>query len=149
MRHAILFTALAALSLGCSTGARRPDSPATHYLNAMVGGTFERGGGGATVGGTYEHSFKDKFGLGAFGDVTLANDTVVALGPGVFFHPAPRWTLLGGLGVELDGDTAVFGRVGGWYDFPQKTFTIAPTAWIDLGLSDFVAFIGVNLGWRF
>lgn len=150
MKNAILLAVVGVLAAACASKAKRPDSPATHYVNLMLGGTIERADGGGTVGGTYEHSFKDKLGLGAFSDVTFGDGTVATVGPGVFFHPAERWTVLGGLGVEFgEGDSALFARVGGWYEFPQKTFTIAPAAWLDFGLGDLVAFLGVNFGWRF
>ena len=76
----------------------------------------------------------------------FGHDTSTVLGGAVFVHVAERWTLLAGPGVEFaEGDADLLARIGGFYDIPMDNWTIAPTAWIDVG--DGVSFfLGVSFG---
>jgi hypothetical protein len=100
------------------------------------------------LGVNYEYRESKKLGFMGFGDVAFARDTSTVLGGGVAVHPADRWTLFAGPGVELvEGDADFLARVGGWYEFPIEKYTLAPTAWLDFG--DGVAFmLGVSFGFH-
>ena len=133
LRPALLFILLC---VGC---AQTPEGePVPSYkpnaMNVLLGGSFDRAGDGPALGANYEHRLKQTLGVGGFGDIAFADETSTVLGGAVFVHPADRWTLLAGPGVEfVDGDADVVARVGGWYAIPVKEYAIAPTAWLDLG----------------
>jgi hypothetical protein len=121
-------------------------SYAPHTMNVLLGGSFDRAGDGVALGANYEYRTSRHLGAGAFGDVAFANETSTVLGGGIFVHPADRWTLLAGPGVEFaDGESDVIVRVGGWYAIPIDRYRLAPTAWIDLG-GDAAVFLGLSFG---
>jgi hypothetical protein len=75
------------------------------------------------------------------------------LGAVANFHPAGRWKVLTGLGVERkignETDKLLF-RVGGAYEFQVGNGTIAPMVAYDF-LEDAtdVAYVGVAIGFEF
>jgi hypothetical protein len=149
--RSLLLAAALALSVGCA--ARSTTDPATpyapHTVNLILGASFNRSGDGVALGGNYEYRTHGKLGYGGFADIAFGDDTSTAVGGAVYYHPADRWGILAGPGVAIaDGDADVFARVGGWYAFPFTEFTLAPTAWIDLG-EDVAGFFGVSVGFRF
>lgn len=156
MRQLIALSALLLL-VGCAStwGAQAPMATRGRHgdntLNGIAGITLDRSDDGFTIGANYERHLKDRrFGAGGFADVTFGDDTVLAIGPAFYYHPADRWVLLAGPGAEIgDGDSAAFARVGGRYEFPYKDWIISPYAHVDLGLGDAVVFLGVSFGWDF
>lgn len=140
--------AAAALLGGCASA---PDEGAggsyePHTMNVLLGGSFDRAGDGVALGANYEYRVSKHLGAGAFGDVAFASETSTVLGGGIFVHPADRWTLLAGPGVDfVDGDADVIARIAGWYAFPIDGYRLAPTAWIDLG-GDTAFFLGLSFG---
>jgi len=144
-------TILVAAALSVATGCAAPaaSSGARSYepntMNVLVGASLSRHGDGVAVGGNYEYRKEDKLGFGGFADVAFADDTSTVLGGAIFWHPADRWTVFGGPGVNFaNGDADVLARVGGYYTFEIDKFTIAPTGWVDLA-DDVAFFIGVGL----
>ena len=138
------------LLVGCAATPARRGGSSDQLVNAYAGWTVNRADGGPTIGATYEQPWKDDLGLGGFADVTFADHTDVVVGPAVFYHPADRWTAFGGLGIEFEGgDSGLLARIGGSYEFPQKSYSISPMAFLDIGRSDVIAFLGVAFGWRF
>jgi hypothetical protein len=147
----LLTTILVAAALcavtGCAataaSGGARSYEP--HTMNVLVGASFNRPDTGVGVGANYEYRKEDKLGFGGFADIAFADEVSTVLGGAVFWHPVDRWTVFGGPGVMfVDGDADVIARVGGSYTFPVKKWTIAPTAWVDLG-EDVAVFIGAAL----
>ncbi|HEX5137836.1 MAG TPA: hypothetical protein VFY93_12740 [Planctomycetota bacterium] len=140
-----------AATLGILAGcAATPEQGAASYepqsMNVLLGGSFDRAGDGVALGANYEYRVSHHLGAGAFADVAFARDASTVLGGGIFVHPADRWTLLAGPGVEFaDGDADVIGRVGGWYAIPVDRYRLAPTAWVDIG-GDTAFFIGLSFG---
>jgi len=141
---------LAAVGCASTSGEAAPPAYAPHTMNVLIGGSFDRGGDGPALGGTYEYRKRGKVGFGGFADVAFGNDTSTVVGGAVFVRPEERWGLMAGPGVEfINGNTNVLARIGGWYEFPMDEFTISPIGWIDLDSDDVSFFIGVALGLRF
>ncbi|MGH7163140.1 MAG: hypothetical protein ACREID_06630 [Planctomycetota bacterium] len=121
-------------------------------VNLLVGVTIDRADDGFTLGGNYERRLGDELGVGGFADATFGGDhTAAVVGPAVFYHPADRWVVFGGPGVEFfRGDAEALARLGVWYEFPVEKLTLSPTFFVDLGGDDdAAAFLGVSLGWKF
>ncbi len=149
-RETALSLAVFFVATGCAATPESEPAPAykPHTMNVLVGGSFDRAGDGAAVGANYEYRKTKHLGFGAFGDVAFAQETSTVLGGGVFVHPAERWTLLVGPGVEFaDGDADVIARLGGWYAIPVDSYTLAPTAWIDIS-GDTAFFLGLSFGFN-
>ncbi|HEX5138679.1 MAG TPA: hypothetical protein VFY93_17035 [Planctomycetota bacterium] len=154
MRNLVI-TILAAAALSAVTGcaATASDSGARSYepntMNAVVGVSMNRPETGVLLGANYEYRRDDKLGFGGFADIAIGDDTSTALGGAVFWHPKDRLTVFGGPGVNFtSGDADIIARVGGYYTFEWKKYTIAPTAWVDLG-DDVAVFIGAGLIFHF
>lgn len=148
LRDSVLpLVAAIGLLAGCAaTPEGGADSYEPHSMNVLLGGSFDRAGDGVALGGNYEYRVSRHLGAGAFGDVAFADETSTVLGGGILVHPADRWTLLAGPGVEFaDGDSDVIARIGTWYAFPVDGYRLAPTAWIDLG-GDTAFFLGLSFG---
>jgi hypothetical protein len=143
----ILVAAALSAVTGCAASAAGSGARSyePHTMNAVVGASLNRHGEGVAIGANYEYRKEDKLGFGGFADIAFADDTSTVLGGAVFWHPADRWSVFGGPGVNFaDGDADVIARLGGFYTFPLDKFTVAPTGWIDLG-DDVAFFIGVGL----
>jgi len=155
MKHLVM-TILAAAALSAVTGcaATAASSGARSYepntMNVLVGASFNRPEAGVALGANYEHRRDDKLGFGGFADIAFGSDTSTVVGGAVFWHPEDRWAVFGGPGVNFtSGDNAeVIARLGGYYTFPVKEWTVAPTGWIDLG-NHVALFIGVGAIFRF
>lgn len=154
MRNLVI-TILAAAALSAMTGcaATAASSGAKSYepntMNAVVGVSLNRPETGVLVGANYEYRRDDKLGFGGFADVAFGNDTSAVVGGAVFWHPEDRLAIFGGPGVNFtSGDANVIARVGGYYTFEWKKYTLAPTAWVDLG-SDVAVFIGAAMMFHF
>jgi hypothetical protein len=117
-------------------------------MRVILAGSFDRHGEGPALGANYEFRESQKLGFMAFGDVAFARDTSTVVGGGVAVHPAERWTLFAGPGVEFaDGDADLIARVGGWYEFPVEKYHLGPVVWLDLG--DGVSFLlGLSFGFN-
>ncbi len=147
----ILAAAVSAAVAGCAApaaaGGARSYEP--HTMNVLVGASLNRPETGVAVGANYEYRKDDKLGFGGFADVAFGEDTSTVLGGAVFFHPDDHLALFGGPGVNFtSGDAEVVARLGGFYAFEWKKYTIAPTAWVDLG-DDVAVFLGVGLLFHF
>ena len=151
MRNATLsLLATATLLTGCASSPESEAGPAyaPHTMNVLLGGSFSREGEGVALGANYECRKSKTLGFGAFGDVAFAREVSTILGGGIMVHPADRWTLLAGPGVEFaDGDADVIARIGGWYAIPVDKYTLAPTAWVDFG-NDSHFFLGLSFGFN-
>ena len=102
------------------------------------------------MGASYEYRKRGQVGLGGFADVAFGRDTSTVLGGAGFFHPAERWTIFAGPGVEfVRGDADLLGRIGGSYAFPMDEFTLSPIGWLDLGAGDVALLLGLGFGFRF
>ncbi|MCK6459797.1 MAG: hypothetical protein L6Q95_07865 [Planctomycetes bacterium] len=155
MRNLVTTIALAAaLSAvtGCaataaSSGAR---SYEPHTMTAVVGASLNRPETGVAVGANYEYRRDDKLGFGGFADIAFGEDTSTVVGGAVFWHPADRWAVFGGPGVNFTSgnDAEVIARVGGYYTFEWKKYEIAPVAWVDIG-EDVAVFLGVGMLFHF
>ena len=144
------FTLALTLLGGCASSpeGEAKGSYDPHTMRVLLGGSFDREGDGPAVGVNYEFRESSKLGFLGFSDVAFGHDTSTVVGGGIAVHPADRWTLFAGPGVEFaEGDADFIARVGGWYDFPIEKYTLSPTAWLDLG--DGAAFlIGLSFGFR-
>ncbi len=115
---------------------RAPDgagssSDGRNAVEVAVGYTFGRGGGGLTIGGSYEYLLREDMGVAGFGEYVAGDRDVGVLGGGVVFHPRDAWRVLVGVGFEFGKDTEFLARVGGAYEFPVGSMTISPSAYID------------------
>jgi hypothetical protein len=124
-----------------------------HHLEATFGAAFYDGKTGTYTGFEYEYRFSDLLGVGAFVDGTFDGFDLAALGVVANFHPAGRWKVLTGLGVERktgsDKNKLLF-RVGGAYEFHVGNGTISPTVAYDfLEDSKDVVYAGVAIGFAF
>jgi hypothetical protein len=124
-----------------------------HHLEATFGAAYNDGKTGSYTGFEYEYRFSGLFGVGAFVDQTFDGFDLAALGVVANFHPAGRWKVLTGLGVERkiggDKDKALL-RVGGAYEFHVGNGTISPTVAYDF-IEDGkdVVYAGVAIGFEF
>ncbi len=150
MRNLVI-TILVAAAISAVTGCAAPAAASgarsyePHTMNVLLGASINRPEEGVAIGANYEYRKDDKLGFGGFGDIAFSDEVSTVLGGAVFWHPADRWSVFGGPGVMfLDGDADVIARVGGAYTFPVKKWTIAPTAWVDIG-DDVAVFIGAAL----
>jgi len=167
-RFAILATILlpALVAGGCSASARHrtgADAPllaaadpsagarvGRHALHATFGGTVGREDDGLTLGAAWEYRSTERVGLGAFGDVVLGGPSTTLLGGAGYFHLTPQLTAVAGPGVQFHrGESHLFARVGGWYDFPMGDWKMGPAVFFDFGLGDVAASIGLSFGFDF
>ena len=124
-----------------------------HHLEATFGAAHHDGKNGTYTGFEYEYRFGSLFGVGAFLDGTFDGFDLAAVGFVANFHPAGRWKVLTGLGVERktggSKDKLLF-RVGGAYEFQVGNGTISPTVAYDF-LEDGkdVVYAGVAIGFEF
>ncbi|MHC4339335.1 MAG: hypothetical protein ACYSX0_03850 [Planctomycetota bacterium] len=150
IRDAPILTVPAADEGSTSQPTASVNRSSPHTLNVLAGGSVNRAGDGFTLGANYEYRQRGKVGIGGFGDVTFGDRTTTALGGAGYFHPAERWVVMAGPGVEFEGSSSkVMVRVGGWYEFPMDKFRLAPAAFVDLGLGDPVLFVALSAGWDF
>jgi hypothetical protein len=150
MLRASIVPLAVALAAGCAATPEDGTTPAggPHAINVLVGGSFDRAGDGVALGASYEYRKSPQLGIGAFGDVAFAHETSTVLGGAVFVHPADRWTLFAGPGVEfIDGDSDMIARVGGSYLVPAHDVALGPAAWVDIGGGASV-FVGLSVGFR-
>ena len=122
-----------------------------NVVDVTVGYTFDRGGGGLTVGAMYEYLLREDMGVGAFGEYVAGDkDDVGVLGGGVYFHPRDRTRVLVGVGFELGNDTDFLARVGASYEYPLGTMTLSPAGYIDFTTGGNVALlVGFSFGKKF
>jgi hypothetical protein len=143
---AALFTLTGCAATAASSGSHSYDP---NTMNVLVGASLSRYGSGVGLGANYERRREDKLGLGGFADIAFAKDTSTVVGGAIFWHPEDRVTVFGGPGVNFGaGNTDVLARLGGYYTFEVKKYTIAPTAWVDLS-RDVAFFIGVGFVFNF
>jgi hypothetical protein len=140
---AVAFSALMGCAAPVASSGARAYEP--HTMNVLLGASINRPETGVLIGANYEYRKDDKLGFGGFADIAFSDEVSTGLGGLVFWHPADRWSVFGGPGVLfVDGDADVIARVGGAYTIPVKKWTLAPTAWVDLG-DDVAVFIGAAL----
>lgn len=146
---------LAALAIAPAAAAQAREEPfRRHHVSVVLGGTTapRENETGFTFGVDYEYRLRERFGLGgvveraggrlnatsliALVDVHLSRQLVVQAGPGVTFE---------------EGERFVVGRIGGYYEFELRKYTLSPTVSYDFaggGRPDEVVF-GVQLGRQF
>jgi len=130
--------------------AEPPSEARPHALHALIGATAERRDDGVALGVLYEYRKSGPMGLGAFGDVTLADHSSTVLGGAGYYHPVEHFTVMAGPGVEFyRGDTHVLVRAGAFYDFDFEPFSLAPMVFLDFGLGDPALLIGLGFGFGF
>jgi len=130
--------------------AEPPSEARPHTLHALIGATAERRDDGVALGAVYEYRKKGPMGLGAFGDVTLADHSSTVIGGAGYYHPVDHLTIMAGPGVEFHrGDSHVLVRVGAYYDFDFQPFSLAPMMFLDFGLGDPALLIGLGFGFGF
>ena len=124
-----------------------------HHLEATFGAAYNDGKSAVFTGFEYEYRFSHLMGVGAFLDGTFDGFDLAAAGVVANFHPAGRWKVLAGVGVErkLGGDTdKKFLRVGGAYEFHLGNGTISPTVAYDFVENNKdVVYVGVAIGFEF
>jgi hypothetical protein len=138
--------------LGCAATPEGPDASASdpNAATFIVGASFDRSGDGAALGANYEYRKRGMVGLGGYADVAFGRSTSTVLGGAGFFHPAERWTVFAGPGVEFVRDDAEFlVRIGGSYAFPMDELTLSPIGWLDLAEGDVALLLGLGFGIRF
>lgn len=122
-------------------------------LNLCIGGAFQDGGNGFSVGFDYERRIHERWGLGTFAEWTSGDLREFTAGFGAFFHPSERTFLFAGPGIVTNRQKPVhmLFRMGAGYEFPLgRGFTIGPAVYVDIVQAEepvYIAVLNIGKGW--